>query len=559
MNGLETLLSSFDQAAVRAEETAQSKPFKRIVYRRLEASLLSFVNDPKAQSRWIIIPGLRGVGKTVLLAQLYNHPSLKEQPLKFYLSLDNLAARNIDYNQLIEAVETKIESRLHETKSKVFLFLDEIHFWDKWSVGLKVLYDNCPNLFLVCTGSSALALNLNPDSGRRADIIRVAPLSLTEYILMEVDVRRNKDVPESDRAILDKIHHNLERHILSDLPQRIERVLFGSKTAMEVYGSLQNLQPEVDRYWGTFSRQGQKDNPTDSARVLIGPYIDRCLTLPYAIISQHDFPAGGGPGADGHFVYFLPNREFIAEPEVIKNELRIKEMIQQTLGLVLERDLEVFNRFDQTTRSTAFDFLRLIADSDTISLQKISDSLSPDRTTKMAINTIRDLLRALCQAEILNEIQPLRASFGRTTKSSKYLFTAPAIRSALLPMAPAGTNSRNKSAQSAKWQMLRGRLLEDTIGMYLKRLFVDQPLPRALEYDARAGGADFVISRIDQRLELIAIEVGWNKRNHHQITQTRKRLKFSPYGLVITGNLDKPRLDEKNGVVYLPLSTFLLI
>ena len=559
MNGLETLLSSFDQAAARAEEIAQSKPFKRIVYRQLETSLLSFVNNPKARSRWIIIPGLRGVGKTVLLAQLYDHPSLKEQPLKFYLSLDNLAARNIDYNQLAEAVETKIGSRLHATKSKVFLFLDEIHFWDKWSVGLKVLYDSCPNLFLVCTGSSALALNLNPDSGRRADIIRVAPLSLTEYILMEVDVRRGKNMPEVAEPILDKIHHNLEHHILSGLPQRIEQALFVSKTATEVHGSLQSLQPEVDYYWDTFPRQSQNSDPDDPAEVLINPYIERCLTLPYAIIIQHDFPAGGGPGFDGLVVYSSPNQEFISEQEVIKNELRIKETIQQTLGLVLERDLEVFNRFDQATRSAAFDFLRLIADSGTISLQKISDSLSPDRAPKMAINTIRDLLRALRQAEILNEIQPLRSSFGRTTKSSKYLFTAPAIRSALLPMAPAGINARTKSSQSVKWQMLRGRLLEDTIGMYLKRLFVDQPLPHALEYDARAGGADFVISRIDQKLELVAIEVGWNKQDHRQITQTRKRLKFSPYGLVITGNLGKPRLDETNGVVYLPLSTFLLI
>ena len=558
MNGLETLLGSFDQAAVRAEEIARSKPFKRIVYQRLESGLLSFINDSNARSRWIIIPGLRGVGKTVLLAQLYNHPSLREQPLKLYLSLDNLAARNVDYNQLLGAIETKIGSQLHETKNKVFLFLDEIHFWDKWSVGLKVLYDNCPNLFLVCTGSSALALNLNPDSSRRADIIRVAPLSLTESILMEVDVRRSKDSLKSDRPVLDKIHHNLERHILSDSPRRIEQALFGSKTAAEVYENLQNLQPEVDRYWNAFPQQ-TPDNPADPAEALIEAYVNRYLTLPYAIAIQHDSPAGANSGFGGHFVDSPPKRELAAEAEVVRNELRIKEMIQQTLGLVLERDLEVFNKFDPSTRSAAFDFLRLIADSDTVSLRKISDNLSPDRTPKMSINTIRDLLRTLCQAELLNEIQPLRASFGRITKSSKYLFTAPAIRSALLPMTPVGIDSQDKAARSAKQRMLRGRLLEDAIGMYLKRLFIDQPLPRALEYDAQAGGADFVISRIDQRLELIAIEVGWSKRDHHQITQTRKKLRFSPYGLVITGNLNRPRLDETNEVVYLPLSTFLLI
>ena len=504
------------------------------------------------------MPGLRGVGKTVVLSQLYNHHKLKKEPFKIYISLDSLAARNINYSNIVEAIEAKVGSRIYELQRKLFLFIDEVHFWSDWPVGLKVIYDSCPNLFLICTGSSALGLNLNADSGRRADIIRVPPLGLTESILMDINSGQADNLKPAGRSSLGKVSQVLVDHIESDIPQQIQQIIFGSKTASSLLTNIKQIQAKVSNYWSSLEQSMPHINSKDVAKIIIQAYTNHYLSLPDAIIAGSGLKSGPA-GFSNYNLNPDPNQIHASDNGSNKGLLLAKERIQQTLGLALERDLSVFNHFDQNTLMATFDFLRLLANSDTISLNKISSNLSPDRSTKMAINTIRDLLRALCQAEILNEIKPLRSSFGRITKTSKYLFSSPAIRAALLPLPPKPATGRPKATQSFKDQLDQGRLLEDTIGMYLKRLFADQSLPQPPEYDARAGGADFVISRLNQQVEPITIEVGWNKQKHHQIIQTRKRLHKSPYGLVLTTAVAEPKLIKSDAVVYIPVSTFLMI
>ena len=556
------LLDEFDRAANRARSVAAGNPINRTIFSDLERRLLSFVDGSQPGSQWIIMPGLRGVGKTILLSQLYSHPRLTDSPNKFYLSLDSPTIQSLKYQDLLGAIESRLGGQSHSVKDKVFLFLDEIHFWPgDWSLALKVLYDSFPQLFIVCTGSSALSLNLNPDSARRASVVHVPPLSLTEYILLEAQVRIRKLSAGGDDSgdidWLNQISQHFRERSGSDLSGQLTLALFGSSSASQVYDRLRGLQPSLDNYWSIFDKRTEAEPPA-SPDIFIDPYINRYLTLPYAVMGQYDSGNDGGYPSDSYAYSSVSG--FVSYEAELSQELQIKDQIQQTLGRVLERDLAAIHSFDRQTRATALDFLRLLADSDTISLSKISKSLSPDRSKPLAINTIRDLLKALKQAAVLNEILPLGSSFGRVSKSSKYLFAAPAIRSALLPLVQARNYSRQPEGESGlKQKLLRGRLLEDTVGMYLKRLFVNRPLPGVLEYDARDGGADFLISRVTDRLEVIPIEVGWSKRSHRQIAQTRRRLKSSPYGLVVTGGLSGPSLVAGDKTVYIPLSLFLLL
>ena len=560
MDRINSLLASFDQSARDAREIARSRPFRRTSYRQLGARLVGFIEQKHSRPTWIIMPGLRGVGKSILLAQLYNHPRLQKESRKFYLSLDSIANRQLNYQDISEAIESRLGCSLHDSPDRIFIFLDEVHFWgENWDLNLKILYDRYPNLFLACTGSSALALNMTPDSARRAEIIRISPLSLAEYVVLEAKIRQNLAGSSRTETALAKISRHFEDYLVSDTPRRLEQALFAASDGQALDRQLTELGPDIEACWSIFDNAGNRAESPHPATAIIEPYVNRYLTMPYAIEAGRGF-AADVEHEDSACLWPGSGQRPISKQQMIENELGVKGKINQTLGLVLERDLDAIQRFDPQTKSMTFDFLHLLANSDTISLKKINKHLSEDRGPSLSINTIRDLLKALRRAEILNEIRPLSLGFGRTAKPSKYLFSTPALRAALSPLILAECAYWPDSRPlNQKYQLLRGRLLEDAVGMYLKRLFVDPPLSVGLEYDASEGGADLIITRISQKIELIPLEVGWNKQSHRQVAKTRKGLKYSPYGLVITAGGNRHELDNSAKIARIPLSTFLLI
>lgn len=561
MDRTESLLASFDQSARDAVEIARSQPFNRRIYQRLESQLLSFIERETPRPTWIIMPGLRGVGKTTLLAQLYNHPRLAKSASKFYLSFDGITNRRINYQDITDAIESRLGHSLYDTDDRVFVFLDEVHFLgENWDLNLKVLYDKYRHLFLACTGSSALALNITPDSARRADIVRIPPLSLAESMILETKVRQGQTANPNIKVNLAKISHHFEDYLNSSTPRQLEQALFASADFEDLELGLAQLKPAIDACWSVFNEiKNEKCQSYNPNNLVIESYINHYLTMPYAVEARYDFPTKAKVEGEDFLLLGL-SQKLVPKQQAVENELQVKGQINQTMGLVLERDFDAIHRFDPQTKSMVFDFLGLLANSDTISLKKINQHMSEDRGPSLAINTIRDLLKTLRQAEILNEIRPLSSGFGRTAKPSKYLFSTPALRAALSPLVLIEDTYRTANQpKNPKYQLLRGRLLEDAVGMYLKRLFVDPPMSSGLEYDAQSGAADLVVTRINQNIELIPIEVGWNKQTHAQVSQTKKGLKHSPYGLVITGGLDQPRFDKQSRVAYIPLSTFLLI
>ena len=124
-------------------------------------------------NRLIIIVGSRGVGKTTLMLQhIKQHITNNEEVL--YTSLDNIYFTT---NSIINLAEQFV---LNGGK---YLYLDEIQKYKNWSIEIKNIYDNFPELKLVLSGSSTTEiLNAQGDLSRRALFYKLGGMSFREYV-----------------------------------------------------------------------------------------------------------------------------------------------------------------------------------------------------------------------------------------------------------------------------------------------------------------------------------------------------------------------------------------
>lgn len=121
------------------------------------------------ESRGNLLIGPRGTGKTTYLIS-----QLAQIENGLYLSLDDLQLLNEDLFALIE---------LAHSEGIGVLFLDEVHYYDRWSQKVKNLYDSYPKLKIVLSDSSSLILRLAAaDLSRRFPKVYMPLLSFREYI-----------------------------------------------------------------------------------------------------------------------------------------------------------------------------------------------------------------------------------------------------------------------------------------------------------------------------------------------------------------------------------------
>lgn len=134
-------------------------------------------------NRLIIIKGQRGVGKTTLLLQ-YIKNEVPDLTKALYISLDDLYFSN---NSLSDLVEQFV---LNGGKN---LFIDEVHRYPNWSVELKNIYDFYPELRVIATGSSSIAIEKGKaDLSRRASLYHLHILSFREYISLYHNITLDK-------------------------------------------------------------------------------------------------------------------------------------------------------------------------------------------------------------------------------------------------------------------------------------------------------------------------------------------------------------------------------
>nr|MBI1230375.1 AAA family ATPase [Cytophagales bacterium] len=145
--------------------------------KKIDATSLTFIRSIIDKISWearlIGIKGPRGVGKTTLLLQ-YIKKNLPIDHSTLYVSLDNIWFAQ---NNLVDLVDDFAK------RGGKYLFLDEVHKYPNWSIEIKNIYDDFPELKVVFTGSSMLEiLNARADLSRRAVIYSMQGLSFREFL-----------------------------------------------------------------------------------------------------------------------------------------------------------------------------------------------------------------------------------------------------------------------------------------------------------------------------------------------------------------------------------------
>lgn len=206
----------------------QGKPlFKRSVFLVLQKYVNAFLKNG-SEPRIIVMPGLRGTGKTTLLAQLFlSLPN--ENVTKLYLSVEEAIKRfDVSLWDIMENYEELIGKHVEEFDSPLVLFFDEIHYDEKWALFLKSMYDKSKKVMIFCTGSAALLLReqINADVARRVYFVDVHPVSFPEYMLLK---------------------HN--KFPIKGIGQTIKETLLYSETAKEVFEKLRREENKIKNYW----------------------------------------------------------------------------------------------------------------------------------------------------------------------------------------------------------------------------------------------------------------------------------------------------------------------
>jgi predicted AAA+ superfamily ATPase len=171
----------------------------RLPFRTCFSKMSGWTDDflaGKAAERFVVLTGLRGTGKTTIMAQLYLHLLERGVPQTHLLFANMDEATGLlggSTYELVQAYEMILGRGLGsiDEGDKIFLFIDEAQRDLRWQLALKSAYDSTRKVFIVATGSSALALTATADIARRARMERLPPLSFREYL----DIREKRKVP----------------------------------------------------------------------------------------------------------------------------------------------------------------------------------------------------------------------------------------------------------------------------------------------------------------------------------------------------------------------------
>jgi len=202
---------------------------KRGEYYKIKKYLDDFLNDKEGHN-FIVMPGLRGVGKTTILFQLYdyliNEKKVHHKNL-LYVSMDKFV-KKFD-SDLLDLVDNFLES-FHETTKvnldkKLFIFVDECHFDKFWGISGKIIYDNTDNIFLICTGSSALEIEINTDIARRISKQPIYPNNFKDYLLLKHNIKTDY---KFSKSLENMIYYGDEKYITESikLEESIEKQMF---------------------------------------------------------------------------------------------------------------------------------------------------------------------------------------------------------------------------------------------------------------------------------------------------------------------------------------------
>ena len=165
-----------------------------------------YIND-RFEKRFIALQGLRGVGKTTILFQLYNY-LLNEKKINskniLYISMDQV--NSFFQTDLHEIVNTFLKGKHNKNmaflEEKIFIFVDEAQYDKKWAISGKIIFDTTENIFLICTGSSALEMEINADLARRLNKQLIFPNNFKDYLLLKHNIKTDYNFSKALKNVI---------------------------------------------------------------------------------------------------------------------------------------------------------------------------------------------------------------------------------------------------------------------------------------------------------------------------------------------------------------------
>lgn len=290
---------------------------KRYIFFKLEGHLRNFLAKQEDSPRSVIITGLRGVGKTTVLAQacadILQKKNISNQRVLFLSVEEVVNVLDSSLTEILEAFQDIIGEKLDSAKTPVFLFIDEVQKDAHWGSLLRTLYEKNKNIFILCTGSSAVELQTNADIARRFLFEKLPPLSFGEYQM---------------------IRHNVTP--IAGIKQKIIASLYFADSGKDGFDQLAQLGQSVLSYW------------TKAHRDDVEHYM-KVGTLPFAL----SFPS----------------------------EDAVYDAISLMLDAVAAKDLVQFGKFEHDTLLAVKRLLFILAENDTTSMYQLERVLGISRLT----------------------------------------------------------------------------------------------------------------------------------------------------------------------------------
>ncbi len=133
--------------------------------------------------RIVVLTGMRQVGKTTLMRQIYDTIEAKH---KIFLDMENPLNQKVFEEENFDNIIANLESLGFSLEKKSFIFLDEIQVMPKIVKAVKYLYDHYKIKFFLTGSSSFYLKNLFPESlaGRKI-VYELFPLDFEEFLVFK--------------------------------------------------------------------------------------------------------------------------------------------------------------------------------------------------------------------------------------------------------------------------------------------------------------------------------------------------------------------------------------
>lgn len=282
----------------------------------------------------------------------------------------------------------------------------------------------------------------------------------------------------------------VKRQNISYLQERLGQVLFYSQNSTDVEIALKSMRDEIVRFL----------EPIENLDNSIQQYIEYYNITRFCIFNDPTY---------------------------------IQKAITELYKRIISEDIPLIAG-ERTNFIHAEKLLRRLAASDEINIQTLSQALG---ITQKEIN---ETLEILTKAELLNVLFAHGGIDSKLNKMQKYFFMSPSVRHILL----SPLNGMKTTVD------LSAKLMEDTVVMYLKRLFKMESIV-SFSSNLQQKNPDLIIETGSKPL---LCEIGIKKQHNKQIKQSRLDYRF---GIVLNAKISDFSREEDS--IFLPFSWFLLL